>query len=88
MASVKVNTVIAAILLTLNTTAAALPEQAAQPKPAKPKLICQVQERIGTRLGGKRICYTKEKWAEMEADSRNAVATFQRERQGNPTNGQ
>lgn len=53
----------------------------------KEKLICRTQDKIGSRLGGKRVCNTKARWAEIEADSVASVRGFQQERQSNPTNG-
>ncbi len=56
-------------------------------KPAKPKLVCRTQERLGTRLGGKRVCNTKERWSEIESESGAAVRDAQRNMSSTPTNG-
>lgn len=34
----------------------------------KPKLICEKQVEMGSRLAAKRICATKEQWAQRRAD--------------------
>jgi hypothetical protein len=60
---------------------------AAPKKPAKERLVCRTQERLGTRLGGKRVCNTKAEWAEIEAQSGAAVREFQRTASSLPTNG-
>lgn len=50
---------------------AAAPVSAAPVAPAaKPKMICVVEDKIGSRLGGKRICYTKEEYARYLATTK------------------
>ena len=66
--------------------APATPQEQSQ-KPNKPQLVCRTQDRVGTRLGGKRICYTKERWTEIERDSVDALRDAQRDRGSLPTNG-
>ena len=56
-------------------------------KPAKERLVCRSQERLGTRLGAKRVCNTKARWAEIEAESGAAVRDAQRTMSSMPTNG-
>lgn len=41
--------------------------------PAKPKLICEHEDEIGTRLGGHRVCKTAAQWAEERRAAREAV---------------
>ena len=55
--------------------------------PKKERMICRTQEKMGSRLGGKRVCNTKTRWAEIERDSMSAVRDFQQQRGSNPTNG-
>ena len=43
-------------------------------KPVKPKLICETQEVIGSRLGGTRVCHTAEDWAALREDTQREVA--------------
>jgi hypothetical protein len=61
--------------------------QAAPAKPAKERLVCRTQERLGTRLGNKRVCNTKARWAEIESESGAAVRDAQRTMGSLPTNG-
>lgn len=60
---------------------------AAPPKPVKERLVCRTQERVGTRLGGKRVCNTKARWSEIESESGAAVRDAQRNMSSMPTNG-
>lgn len=60
---------------------------AVPPKPVKERLVCRTQERLGTRLGGKRVCNTKERWSEIESESGAAVRDAQRNMSSMPTNG-
>ena len=72
----------AATLIALDSTTTA-----PQAKPEKERLVCRSQERLGTRLGNKRVCNTKARWAEIEAESGAAVRDAQRNLGGLPTNG-
>ncbi len=36
---------------------------------AKPKLICETQESIGTRLGSHKVCMTAEQWHQQRSDA-------------------
>ena len=56
-------------------------------KPVQERLVCRSQERLGTRLGAKRVCNTKARWAEIEAESGAAVRDAQRSMSSMPTNG-
>jgi len=64
----------------------AQPTSAPADPPKKARLVCRTQENTGSRVLGKRICYTKERWAEIEAESMAAVRDFQRDRGSLPTN--
>ena len=66
--------------------APAAPQEQSQ-KPKKPQLVCRTQDLVGTRLGGHRVCYTKERWNEIERDSVDAVRDAQRDNASLPTNG-
>lgn len=55
------------------TTAVA---EATQPKP-KPKLICHTEEVLGSRLAGKKVCYTEEQEKEMSRQGRDEAARAQ-----------
>jgi hypothetical protein len=42
-------------------------------KPAKPKLVCHVNEVTGSRLGAERVCKTAEEWERIRRDSRDRM---------------
>jgi hypothetical protein len=56
--------------------------QAAQPTPAaapaKPKIICEKQDQLGSRLGGLKVCHTKEEWDALRAEARRDLEQNQR----------
>lgn len=52
----------------------------ATPPEAKPKLICEHEEKVGTRLGGHRVCKTAAEWAEERRAARDAVDRAQLQR--------
>ena len=70
----KAAVVIAAAALALALPAAAQTTRAAADpadKDGDPKrLICQVQEQVGSRLGKRRVCLTAEEWNEKHKEHR------------------
>ena len=64
--------------------AASAPQNA---NPAKPKLICETEEDIGSRLGRKRVCHTAEQWQQIKAESRDAIEKYQQQATGTPVSG-
>jgi invasion protein IalB len=78
----------------LTTTAAALAiaapasAQNAVPAPTAPapvakakdpnRIICEKQEEIGSRLGGKKVCKTAAQWEEERAQHRETIEDVQR----------
>ena len=63
-------------------------EQAPKPaKPAKAKIICETEEQIGSRLGGKRVCHTAEEWEQIRSDTRQNLEKFQQQGTGTPRSG-
>lgn len=56
---------------------------AAQPANAKlkepNKIICERQEEIGSRLGGKKVCKTAAEWQEERTQQRRTVEDVQRQ---------
>jgi len=54
---------------------------AAEPKDQaqgdKDKLICRTDPDLGTRLGGTRVCLTREQWAERRREAREAAEHVQ-----------
>lgn len=67
------------VLLNLAQAATAAPQAtpAAEP-PAKPKLVCVVQEETGSRLNGKRVCRTQAEWDQMRMDLKQEMSIKQR----------
>src|SRR5438045_4845181 len=69
---------------------AAQPQQSA-PATAKDKdpnrIICERQEEIGTRLGGKKVCKTAAQWDEERRMQRDAVEKYQQQATGVPVSG-
>ena len=55
--------------------------------PAKPKLICEVQEETGSRVDRKRVCHTAEEWQRIKAESRDAIEKYQQQATGTPVSG-
>jgi invasion protein IalB len=57
------------------------PTQAAAPAASKDpnRIICERQEEIGTRLGGKKVCKTAAQWDEERQQERDALDKFQRQ---------
>jgi hypothetical protein len=39
----------------------------------KDKLVCRTEADLGTRLGGTRVCLTREQWAERRRQAREAT---------------
>ena len=40
--------------------------------------VCEVQQPIGSRLGGKKVCMTRTEWAERRAADRESVEMLQK----------
>jgi hypothetical protein len=61
----------------------ASPAQSAAPAVSKAKdpdrIICERQEEIGSRLGGKKVCKTAAQWDEERQQERDALDKFQRQ---------
>jgi hypothetical protein len=80
--AIVVMTVLAAPA-TGQTTAPAQPQQAAPAAKGDPnRIICERQEEIGTRLGGKKVCKTKAQWDEERLQERQALDKFQQQNRG------
>ena len=75
--------IVAAPALSQNTT----PAPAQNANPVKPKLICETEEDIGSRLGRKRVCHTAEQWQQIKAESRDAIEKYQQQATGTPVSG-
>jgi hypothetical protein len=57
------------------------PQPAAKPD-AKPRIICEKQEQLGSRLGGAKVCHTKEEWDALRMETRSEVEKNQRQNTG------
>jgi hypothetical protein len=56
------------------------PAQAANAKGKDPsKIICERQEEMGSRLGGKKVCKTSAEWQEERAAQRRVLEDTQRQ---------
>jgi hypothetical protein len=61
-------------ILALASTAAVAGEPAKEQAPGdKDKLICRTEADLGTRLGGTRVCLTRDQWAERRRQAREAT---------------
>ncbi len=50
---------------------------AAKPKAKGDEVVCKASEETGTRLGSKRTCFTRDQWAQLNANSYSAVNHMQ-----------
>ena len=79
-----VATIVTAVAIAAPAAAQTAAADPAAPAPASQKLkdpnriICEREEEIGTRLGGKRICKTAQEWEQSRQQSRNDVDELQR----------
>lgn len=56
------------------------PAQTANAKLKEPnKIICERQEEIGSRLGGKKVCKTAAEWQEERSQQRRTLEDVQRQ---------
>jgi invasion protein IalB len=56
----------------------AAPSAAAQKTKDPNRIICEREEEIGSRLGGKKICKTAQQWEQSRQQSRSDVDDLQR----------
>ena len=73
---------VAIALLILSIPAASFADDAkptAKAKADPDALICKKQETTGTRLGAKRVCYTRDDWMKVNAYARAAVDHIQQQ---------
>jgi hypothetical protein len=59
--------------------------QTAQPKKKGDGLICHIVEETGSRLGGSRVCMTREQWEENRTEARQSVERTQNSRAWTPS---
>jgi invasion protein IalB len=56
----------------------AAPPAATQKMKDPNRIVCEREEEIGSRLGGKKICKTAQEWEQSRQQSRNDVDDLQR----------
>ena len=71
----------AAAQITFETPATAPPTAAKSTNP-NDKIICEKQEEIGSRLGGKKVCKTAAQWEEQRRQQREDVEKTQMQATG------
>ena len=59
--------------------------QAAQSKKKANGLVCRDVEETGSRLGGTRVCMTREQWEDTRSQARQAVERTQSSRAWSPS---
>ncbi|MDY0957842.1 hypothetical protein SOM26_03995 [Sphingomonas sp. CFBP8993] len=64
---------VSTLLLLLLAGQQAEPATAPSPPPAKEKQICRNEETTGSRMGGRRVCRTKEQWDAISANARKTM---------------
>jgi hypothetical protein len=74
----------AALLVGAQAAAQTTPASQAAPAPAPRdkdpnRIICERQEEIGTRLGGKKVCKTAMEWQIEREQNRNTIEGVQRQ---------
>jgi hypothetical protein len=74
---------IAAVALVISATAPAQvitsyqTNNPSSPKGDPNKIVCQKEEKIGTRLGGKKVCLTVAEWEAITKDGRDQAERIQ-----------
>jgi hypothetical protein len=61
--------------------------QTAQPKKKGDGMVCHNVEETGSRLGGQRVCMTREQWEETRTQARQSVERTQNSRAWSPSGG-
>ena len=51
------------------------------------RMICEKQEEIGSRLGGKKVCHTAAEWQELHRQNREQIDDWQQRLTANPKPG-
>jgi len=80
---------LAAAALVLSTPAAAqiTVMQSNNPAPIKGdpnRMVCEVDQTIGTRLGARKVCKTVAEWQQLKSEHRETVDDWQRTMTANP----
>lgn len=66
------------VILALASTAAVAQEAKPEDAGKKDKLICRVENDLGTRLSGARVCMTRDQWSERRRRDRETAERNQR----------
>lgn len=66
------------VMLMLAQAATPATQPAAAAAPAKPKLVCVIEDETGSRLSGKRVCRTQAEWDQMRMDLKQDMNLKQR----------
>lgn len=48
------------------------------------RMICEKQEEIGSRLGGKKVCHTAAEWQELRRQNKEQIDDWQQRLTANP----
>lgn len=64
--------------ITFEAAPAVAPAAKVQDSKDASRLICQHEETVGTRLGGRKVCMTARQWAEKKDGNREDVERAQR----------
>ena len=70
----------AALLLGAPAVAQITTMQSNNPAPIKGdpnRMVCEVEQTIGTRLGARKVCKTVHEWQELRMEHRETVAAFE-----------
>jgi invasion protein IalB len=77
----------AAAQITFQSAPTAAPPATAASTKDPNRVICERQEEIGSRLGGKKVCKTAAEWDEERRQQRDTVEKFQQQATGVPSSG-
>jgi hypothetical protein len=75
----KIVAAVTAFLIASPTLAQTPVTQPAAATDAKPRIICEKQMDTGSRLGGRKVCHTKEEWDALRAETRSELEKNQRQ---------
>ena len=70
-------TVPATAQITFDDSPAAKPAAKPASKSDLDKMVCRVEQTVGSRLGAKKTCMTAREWKDLEDETRQAVEKFQ-----------
>jgi hypothetical protein len=82
--------VILSLALAVPVGAQTAPADPAASSSSQPKLkdpnrtICEKQEEVGSRLGGKKVCHTAAEWQHLRQQNREQVDDWQQRLTANP----